>query len=137
MSGKMANHIIEKNIDLALNEIQNLNTKVRKNNLRPTYKTLWQFSFETFFVFFGLQKSVLYRLTKTQYSNFLPNLIVVHNESSNETGDLPVLIERRLFVPDNYFRDWLLSSDNEGFEKQILELVLSQMQASTLQSAAN
>jgi len=136
-SGKITQITTKQNIDLALEEIQNLNNRSFKNILRPIYKTLWEFSFENLFVIFGLKHSVLYRLTKSQYSKFLPNLIVVHHVNSDEADDAPLLVERKLFVPHNYFKNWLLSSDNELFEEQILELILSQIQASTPLSSSN
>lgn len=117
------------NIEFVLKELEAVSKTSNNRSQHPTYKTLFRLNFAFFYERFGETKTNLFKLTNTHYLDRLPELCVVHTIPELEQHkDCPLLIEDIIFISHQYFKDWLISTDKDFYEREILELILSNLE---------
>lgn len=127
---KISGEQVQHNICVALSEAECLKKHSNAFSNRPTYKTVRQFSIGEVFYLFGLRKSPLYRLTQSEYQTRLPKVIVVYCTAHTEEYVAPIIVDEKLFIAHNYFRDWISCEDNEAYEVEMLNIIMSKIQIS-------
>lgn len=114
------------NIEFILKELDSFADSVKRLNTQPVYKTIFRLNLASFYERFGVEKTKLFRLTKTHYLENMPELCVVHAIPEVEADeDCALLIEDKMLISHQYLKNWLMAKDKDLYEKEILELVLS------------
>ncbi len=120
----------ELNIKIATHHVDDFDAQLTSKRGPATYKTVAQFSLTSFFSHFGFKETDLYRLIKSQQSYDLPTVIIIHtNQANSQKDDAPIIIAGDLFITHTYFIEWIKAVDIDAFEKPLLKLILSNMDA--------
>lgn len=117
------------NIEIVLKELDAFAKPINSSKQQPIYKTLFRLNLSSFYERFSAENTKLFRLTQTHYLDNLPELCVVHTIPELEAHkDCALLIEDKIFISHQYFKNWLIAEDKDLFEKEILELILSSLE---------
>ena len=124
---------IQENKNVLYEEVESLKTGSYSHVNCPTYKTVWQFSISEVFGLFGLKKSLLFRLSQASYATCLPRLIVIYcNSLVLNKDDNPTIIEDKLYISHDYFKEWIACADNEVFESEMLDLIIQRLETEVI-----
>lgn len=124
------------NIEFVLKELEAFAKPANNLHLQPVYKTLFRLNFASFYERFGAERTKLFRFTNMYYLNSLPEICVVHTVPELEAHkDCALLIEEKIFISHQYFKNWLVAEDKDLFEKEILELILSSLDVDIKQAS--
>lgn len=127
-SHEMLKMQVTQNIEFVLKELEAFAKPANSFNSNPTYKTLFSLNLASFYERFGSEKTKLFRLTATPYLENLPHLCVVHTVPELQAHeDCAMLIEDKIFISHQYFKEWLIAKDKDLYEKEILDLILSSL----------
>lgn len=119
---------VQENRNVLYEEVEYLKSGSYSNVNCPTYKTVWQFSISEVFELFGLKKSLLFRLSQASCVTDLPKLVVIYcNSLVINKDDNPTVIEDKLYLSHDYFKEWISCSNNEAFESEMLELIIQKL----------
>ena len=127
---------VTENIEFVLKELEACARPANDFNPHPSYKTLFRLGLASFYQRFCVEKTNLFRLTQTHYQYALPELCIVHTiPELDAQKDRALLIDGVIFISHKYFKNWLVATDKNSYEKEILELILSSFNMNVTSSA--
>lgn len=131
----MSSAEINQNIQIALRFLEKSETISDSFKTCPVYKKIARFSLRSFFYHFGVTTTPLFKLIQTEEERDIPDIVVITCSNSMDGEDEPpIMLNDDIYMTATFFREWISALDAEGFEKPVLDLVLSNVQTTSRMS---